>query len=423
MLKQNVYQLFLGLLTLVLVVSCSDDDDGVIIDPIDSTPATAEFTVTLENVGEGKSHFDTGKTGLIMPGDSESITFNAGKGHYLSFATMYVQSNDLFYAPFENGIALYDGEAVPLTGDITSSIYLWDAGTEVNEEPGVGENQPPRQSATNTGTDENGVVILIADVTDGYTYPSVTEAIKVTLVHDGGTVFTLTIENLTNSLALGTPFAPGVWVIHAADQAPLFEAGASTSEGLEDIAEDGMNEVLNNELSAISGFVSPFAPGAYSIGDNTIFTEGSAASAALEALAEDGNASGFTNVFNTPVGASDPGAILPGGSYSFTFTAEEGDVLSFATMLVQTNDWFIGGDAIELFSTSTPLSGDITSMLELYDAGTEVDEYSGAGNSQPLRQPEMNSGDAENGNVGEETEAGDHVPTVSNLIKVTISSN
>ena len=420
MLKLNVYPVFLGLLTLALLVSCDDDDNDAMADPMITT---AEFTVSLENVGEAKTYFNTGKTGLIMPGDSESITFNAGKGHYLSFATMYVQSNDLFYAPLENGITLYDGDGVALTGDITSSIYLWDAGTEVNEEPGVGENQPPRQSAANTGTDEDGMVALIADVVDGYTYPTVLEAIKVSLVHDGGTAFTLTIENLTNTLALGSPFAPGVWVVNSANQAPIFTKGETASSGLENIAEDGNNEVSYTELSPISGFVSPFAPGAYVIGDNTIFTEGSAASAALEALAEDGNASNFTNVFNTPVGASGPGPILPGGSYSFTFTAEEGDVLSFATMPEQTNDWFIGGDAIELFNGTAPLSGDITSMLKLYDAGTEVDEYSGAGNYQPLRQPEMNSGEAENGNIAEETEAGDHVPAVSNLIKVTISSN
>ena len=57
------------------------------------------FKVTIENVFEGKDFFKSGTTGGLGPGESESITFNAGKGHYLSFATMFVKSNDLFYAP------------------------------------------------------------------------------------------------------------------------------------------------------------------------------------------------------------------------------------------------------------------------------------------------------------------------------------
>ncbi|WP_375241952.1 spondin domain-containing protein [Lacinutrix sp.] len=98
-----------------------------------------------------------------------------------------------------------------------------------------------------------------------------------------------------------------------------------------------------------SGYFSPFAPGAYSIGGNTIFTNGQPAVTGLEGLAEDGNASGYANVFNTPNGAGSPGPIFPSGSYSFTFSANETDNLSFALMLVQSNDWFVGADPINLF--------------------------------------------------------------------------
>jgi hypothetical protein len=45
----------------------------------------------------------------------------------------------------------------PIAGDITSQILLWDAGTEVNEEPGLGPNQAPLQPAPNTGPVEHGV--------------------------------------------------------------------------------------------------------------------------------------------------------------------------------------------------------------------------------------------------------------------------
>ena len=407
----------LAICTVMLTLSCSDDDDTII-----PQPAISSFTVTIENVIEAKDYFNSGATGLITPGMSESYSFNAGKGHYLSFATMFVQSNDLFYAPTENGVALYNEDGTALNGDITSMIDLWDAGTEENEEPGVGDNQPPRQGDPNTGTDENGTVALISDITDGFTYPADEDIIKVTIEHDGGSLFTVTIANISDTATLPTPLAPGVWVINGAEQTPIFKVGEASSEGLEDIAEDGINTILNDELTASSGFVSPFAPGAFGPKD-AIFTSGQTSSAALESLSEDGNPSGFPSVFNTPVGASEPGPILPGGSYSFEFTAIEGEILSFATMLVHSNDWFVGTNEIILFPNGIPISGDITSMVKLYDGGTEVDEYAGAGNNQPARQGPPNTGEDEGGVVGTENSAGDHVPAVAELVKVTITAN
>ena len=77
--------------------------------------------------------------------------------------------------------ALFDAKGQPVSGDITSKITLWDAGTEVNEEPGVGPNQAPRQPAPHTGPREHGVVRPIAEVKDGFHYPSVSEVIRVTI--------------------------------------------------------------------------------------------------------------------------------------------------------------------------------------------------------------------------------------------------
>ena len=68
------------------------------------------------------------------------------------------QSNDEFYAPDEKGIALFDSKGTPVSGDITEKLILWDAGTEVNEELGIGPNQGPRQKGMNTGPDQHGVV-------------------------------------------------------------------------------------------------------------------------------------------------------------------------------------------------------------------------------------------------------------------------
>jgi hypothetical protein len=56
--------------------------------------------------------------------------------------------------------------------------------------------------------------------------------------------------------------------------------------------------------------------------------------------------------------------LLPGDSITVRVTAKEGDVLSAATMLIQTNDGFTGLDSVPLTqSEMRPM---------IYDAGTEV---------------------------------------------------
>ena len=119
--------------------------------------------------------------GDIGPGGAYEFKVTAKPGERLTIATMFAQSNDLFYAPREEGIALFDASGKPMAGDVTSQILLWDAGTEVNEEPGLGPNQGPRQPAPNTGRAEHGVVQPISEVKDGFHYPSVAEVIRVTI--------------------------------------------------------------------------------------------------------------------------------------------------------------------------------------------------------------------------------------------------
>ena len=120
---------------------------------------------------------------FMETGNAYEFTFVARPGDRLSFATMYVQSNDLFLAPGDTGIALFADDGLPISGDITDQIELWDAGTEVNEEPGVGANQAPRQAAANTGADEGGTVRL---VDDGFTYPAVADIVRITISSSGG---------------------------------------------------------------------------------------------------------------------------------------------------------------------------------------------------------------------------------------------
>jgi hypothetical protein len=116
--------------------------------------------------------------GPLFPGGTYAFNVTAVHGEYLSFVTMLVQTNDLFFAPPEGGIALFP-EGQPLDGIVTDMVMLWDAGTEVNEKPGVGLFQAPRQLAPNTGMDEMGMVRLLDD--EMFTYPGVGQVIRVTV--------------------------------------------------------------------------------------------------------------------------------------------------------------------------------------------------------------------------------------------------
>jgi Spondin_N len=118
--------------------------------------------------------------GPITPGAAYEFTISAMQGDRLALTTMMGQSNDWFYAPAESGIDLF-GNGKALSGDITSQIILWDAGTEVDQEPGIGSDQGPRQKAPNTGTDENGVVRKAKDVKYGSAYAEVSRVMRVTI--------------------------------------------------------------------------------------------------------------------------------------------------------------------------------------------------------------------------------------------------
>ena len=158
-------------------------DHGAGLEALAEDGNPAQLAASLpRNSGVFTTPVGAADPGPLTPGNAYEFRFVARPGDRLSFATMYVQSNDLFLAPGETGIALFvDGQ--PISGDITAQIDLWDAGTEVNEEPGVGANQAPRQAAANTGADEGGVVRLVAD---GYTYPAVADIVRITITSSGG---------------------------------------------------------------------------------------------------------------------------------------------------------------------------------------------------------------------------------------------
>ena len=401
---------------------------------------TKMFKVSIENVQEPKMFFASGvfdtpvgesAAGPAVPGKSFVFSFHAGKGHKLSFTTMFGRSNDLFFGPDGNGIALYNGDT-PVSGDITDQIKLWDAGTEVNEAPGMGMYQAPTQPAPNTGPSESDPVQEISMVNDGFTYPSVASTLKVTIANDGNTMFTVTIDNLPGSF---TPISPGAWVIHT-NADPIFTAGMpDRGMGLESQAEDGNPTTLAAYLADNSGLVTPLSPGVWAVhkaGTYPLFKEGMLDyGEGLEMLAESADPTTLaaslltkpgvksSGVFNTPVGASGPGPILPGNKYEFTIEAAEDDYLSFATMFGQSNDSYyaFSDKGVALWHHDDPLWGDQTSKVKLWDVGTEVNEYPGAGLHQPARGT---GGTDESENVMEEND-GFPYPATPSVIKVTVT--
>ena len=117
----------------------------------------------------------------LGPGQGVSQDVEASAADRISWVSMYGQSNDVFVGTPPGGIpAFTDGE--PLSGDITAQLSLWDGGTEINEEPGLGDNQAPRQSGPDTGPDEDGVVTRV-DGTDsaGFSYPAVSTMLRLSV--------------------------------------------------------------------------------------------------------------------------------------------------------------------------------------------------------------------------------------------------
>ena len=425
---------------------CSDDDDPVMPGGGDET-----FTLTITNVSAAADYtvsgvFNTPVGGSgpapIFPGEAFEFTFGASPGDKLSFATMFAQSNDLFYAPAGTGIALFNG-TTPVEGDVTAQVHLWDAGTEMNQEPGVGPDQAPRQSAPNTGAADSDMTVRM--VNDGYTYPAASDVIEVTLTHLGGHLFRVRLENVSDGMTLMTsagsmavPLSPGVYVVHTGDD-PLFTEGTADMLGLEGLAEDGNPGALMASLEAHTGLAVPLAPGLAVVHTqpDKLFMSGVAnGGLGLEALAEDGDPSGLAAnlagvdgvmsvaVFNTPTGAMGPGPLLPGHTFQVTFTASPGDRLSLATMFGQSNDLFYAFDpeGLALFDAMGHATlGDVTASLDLWDAGTEMNQWPGVGPDQAPRQSAPNTGAADADATVRRVDDGFTYPAVADVIQVTLS--
>lgn len=146
-----------------------DGDSVTLIESLTFTDGVAlvGFAATTE---EGR--------GVLGPGETLRFQVAAEKGTRYSILLTFLQGNDLFVGFNDSGIPLFDAAGTPLSGDITSEVFLFDAGTEVNQEPGLGPDQVIRQAEPGTGERENGVVRL---VDDGFTYPAVSAMLRITI--------------------------------------------------------------------------------------------------------------------------------------------------------------------------------------------------------------------------------------------------
>ena len=210
---------------------------------------------------------------------------------------------------------------------------------------------------------------------------------------DKPTKFTIRVENITepdaftasNGVKWSLAFSPGTAVVHI-DKAPIFTSGKKDrGKGLEPQAEDGNPSMLAKSLDGSKGIKS-------------------------------------VAVFNTPVGASAPGPITPGAAYELTISAMPGDRLSMTIMMGQSNDWFYAPDerGIELFKNGQAISGDMTSQIMMWDAGTEVDQEPGIGSDQGPRQKAPNTGKAENG-VVHKIQDGKLYSQASSVMRITVT--
>ena len=209
---------------------------------------------------------------------------------------------------------------------------------------------------------------------------------------DKPTKFTVRVENITKPDAFtastgvkwSLAFSPGTAVVHT-DKAPIFTAGKKDrGQGLEAQAEDGDPSMLAKSLQGGMGIK-------------------------------------LVAVFNTPVGASAPGPITPGAAYEVAISAMPGDRLSLTLMMGQSNDWFYAPaeSGIELFKNGKAISGDITSEIILWNAGTEVDQEAGIGPDQGPRQKGPNTGKAENG-VVQKVQDGKAYSQATSVMRVTV---
>ncbi|MGC4038349.1 MAG: spondin domain-containing protein [Chitinophagaceae bacterium] len=366
-------------------------------------PGKYSSTLTVENVLDSKPLVESGTfkgdgtPPVILPGQSVSFTFSAAKNQRLTFATMYGWSNDLFFAPANPGIALYADDGTPITGDVSSNMKLWDNGTRMNQAPGASVMHPGAAEPAAKAIKE------VAGTDDyGNTYLAASDLMKLSLAYNGNSTFTITIKNNSGGTANETPFSPGVWAISYVAGGnlllpePIYSAGEPTANGLTNIAEMGDNAALSTYLASNTGIFTPLSPvlvAVYEGEGNPFFKTGeNDRGEGLKDLAQKGNADILAASLQSKPGIAavyvlkDPvnTVLLPrigsanGGKVSQLLNLKQGQKVAIATMYGFSNDWFFASP--DGFTATT--KGGIAGSVGLYDDGTALNQFPGAGITQ-----------------------------------------
>lgn len=393
--EKNILRTFVLLSAVAFLASCHKDDGEGMMEP---------NTITIENVLDSKPLVESGTfrgTGMppvILPGQTVSFSFYAAKNQRLTFATMYGWSNDLFFAPENPGIKLYDDAGMPVTGDVSAQIKLWDNGTRVNQAPGASVMHPgtaetsPRNIKEVSGMDDYGNVYLPAS-----------KLMNISLAYNGNAKFTITIKNNSAGTANETPFSPGVWAIsYTAGNnlllpEPVYSANKLSANGLTNIAEGGDVTALSAYLTQNTGIFTPLSPVlvvVYNGAENPFYKTGEKdRNEGLKELAQQGNADILAAALKTKPGvkkvyvlkAVETTVLLPkvngaaGGMVSQQLAVSKGDKIAVATMYGFSNDWFFATTGPDLDAMQ---KGDVSAAIGLFDNGTAVNQYPGAGITQ-----------------------------------------
>nr|WP_024991230.1 spondin domain-containing protein [Hoylesella pleuritidis] len=404
--KKNRFRAALSAVVLAGLVftSCSKDDD--------MKPSTGSMrTLTVENIVtpklfvESGSFKNMGESPIIQPGQSVSFKFKAGKGQALMFTTMYGKSKDWFFASQQPGIKLFNAQGKAITGDVSSQVKLWDNGTKNNK----------------TGASESNPIMEVKGV-------DASKLLNVMLSYEEPTSeFTLTIKNTSAGTGNETPFSPGIWAVSTFDgnkllaEKPFFTPGEKSNPEMTDIAQMGKIDKLKMKVEANTGIITGISPVlvvVYQGEKNPIYELGkNDPGMGLKDLAQKGNASKLQESLKKMKGVkgiyiAGTAPVGPGQKVMTQYKAGDGDKLAFVTMFGFSNDWFYANEQ----ALSAKLSGDITNKTALFDSGTGVDQYPGAGNRQALFGGTPQAENKPISKVGTTFP----VPPVNKVLKITI---
>ncbi|WP_347219697.1 spondin domain-containing protein [Chryseobacterium sp.] len=394
-----------GIMVTFTLSSCNDSDDNMMELPSQRT-ITFENVVTPKDFVESGSFQGTGAVPVILPGQSVSVKFSAGKAQALMFATMFGASKDWFFASQQPGIKLFDTNGTAITGDVSSNVLLWDNGTKDNI----------------TGQTESKPIAQVPNV-------KASDLMKLNLTYNEMTSeFTLTITNTSGGTANETPFSPGVWAVsnyngtQLLNSMPFFTPNALSNPEITDIAQMGNIDKMKAKLNANTGIMTGLSPALVVIyrGDkNPVYELGKMdAGMGLKEIAQTGNVSKLQNSLKSFPGikgiyVAGNAPVPPGNKAMTNFKADPGDKIAYVTMFGFSNDWFYANEV----SIEATAKGDLTSKTTLFDSGTGVDQYPGAGNRQALFGGTPQSEAMVISKVGTQYP----VPAVQNVIKVTVN--